>query len=186
MRNERARLEPEMANLLVHRHLDRIRAAQSMIVPSPSRWRRRGPVVALATLGFGIATYLSFYQLGIVASVWDPFFAGGSKTVLHSFLSSLLPVPDAVLGAFGCAFEIAAGLIGGTTRYRDQRWIVLVYGAIVFALALAAIALTCVQLFALHAACTLCLCSAAISLVVAVLARDEVMAAGRKSQGKGN
>ena len=175
-----------MVNLVAGRQLNEPSAADTMVLHSPSRWQIRGPVVALATLGFAIAAYLSAYQLGIVTRVWEPFFGLGSKTVLHSFLSRLLPVPDAVIGALGYTAEIAAGLIGGRTRYRDQRWIVLIYGAIIFGLALAAIALTCVQLFVLHAACTLCFCSAAISLAVAVLGRHEVMAAAKTSKGKRN
>jgi uncharacterized membrane protein len=144
---------------------------------SPSSWQARLPVVTLAIAGLCTAAYLAAYQFGIVHQIWEPFFGDGSEKVLHSFVSSALPIPDAMVGALGYAAEIAAGSIGGTTRYRDQRWIVFIYGAIVLGLALGAIALTCVQLFLLHAACTLCLCSAAISLGVATLARAEVMAA---------
>jgi hypothetical protein len=32
--------------------------------------------------------------------VWEPFFGDGSRTVLTSGISRLLPVPDAALGAF--------------------------------------------------------------------------------------
>jgi hypothetical protein len=39
----------------------------------------RAVIVALALCGLAIATYLTFYQVGIIATVWDPFFGEGSR-----------------------------------------------------------------------------------------------------------
>lgn len=144
---------------------------------SPSSWRSRVPITLLATAGLLIASYLAAYQLGLVREVWEPFFGRGSERVLHSFMSRILPLPDAALGAIGYAFEVMASLIGGANRYRARTRVVLFYGLVVAALAITAIALTAIQFFVVQAACTLCLTSAAISLVVAFLARAEVFAA---------
>lgn len=136
----------------------------------------RAPVLALAAAGFCIASYLAAYQLGAASGVWEPIFGNGSRTVLHSFISRLLPVPDAALVAFGYAAEIITGAIGGRERYCTSLAIVLVYGAIALALAVAAILLIFLQAFVIRAGCTLCLISAIISLTIAWLARNEVFA----------
>ncbi len=143
---------------------------------NPSRWPARLTIAGLVLLGLGISSYLAAYQLGFIAHVWEPFFGQGSERVLHSFLSRLLPVPDAALGAGGYSLELIVALLGGADRWRASPKLVLFYGAIVAALALTGIGLTAVQLFVLHAACTLCLTSAALSLLIAWLARDEVLA----------
>lgn len=67
---------------------------------NPATWKQRIPIVVLAILGFGIAFYLSLYQLGMIPRVWEPFFGSGSRTILNSKISHLLPIPDAALGAF--------------------------------------------------------------------------------------
>ena len=66
---------------------------------NPSSWSQRLPIIGLALVGFGIATYLALYQWGIVSTVWDPIFGHGSAIILNSSVSRLLPVPDAALGA---------------------------------------------------------------------------------------
>jgi hypothetical protein len=52
----------------------------------------------VALVGFAMAAYLTLFQLGVLDSVWEPFFGDGSRTVLTSGISRLLPVPDAALG----------------------------------------------------------------------------------------
>jgi uncharacterized membrane protein len=143
---------------------------------SPSAWQARLPILALAAAGMCIAGYLAAYQMGMLKKVWEPFFNDGSRTVLHSFVSRLLPVPDAALGAFGYGAEIIAGAIGGRERWHNFPAIVIIYGAVVLALAAAALVLICLQTFVIRAGCTLCLTSAGISLIIAWLARDEVIA----------
>lgn len=136
---------------------------------NPSRWRERLPLAALAAVGLGISVYLAAYQLGAVAAPWDPVFGPASSgRVLHSALSRALPVPDAALGAVAYAAEIVTGLAGGTERWRTHPWIVLAFGAVAAALGLVSIALIVMQVAVVRAGCTLCLCSAAISLTVAV------------------
>ena len=73
------------------------------------------PIVGAAVVGFLIAGYLAFYQWGIFGTVWEPFFGNGSKNVLNSRLSNVLPVPDAALGALGYLVDAVTGAIGGPT-----------------------------------------------------------------------
>lgn len=146
----------------------------STLAINPSAWSARLPILALALGGFCIASYLAAFQIGMMNTVWDPIFHQGSRTVLHSFLSRLLPVPDAVLGAAGYFAEIITGVIGGKERWRELPWLVLGYGGIIFLAGITALGLTIIQAFVLRAGCLLCLCSAAISLGIAWLARNEV------------
>ncbi|MFL6514023.1 MAG: vitamin K epoxide reductase family protein [Chthoniobacterales bacterium] len=146
---------------------------------SISSWKHRAPIIMLAGLGFCIASYLAAYQMHLIRKVWDPVFGHGSEIVLRSFLSRLLPLPDAALGALGYAAEAIAAVIGGTSRWRTHSWFVCVYGGLVLCLAIVAVALSAIQVFVLHSGCTLCLCSAALSLIIASLASREVVAAWR-------
>lgn len=146
---------------------------------NPSRWRDRVVLATVAGAGLGISVYLAAYQLGAVARPWDPIFGGASSArVLHSFVSRMLPIPDAALGAVAYAVEIALELAGGVDRWRTHPWIVLAFVVVAAALGLAGVALTLVQLVVVRTGCTLCLGSAAASITVAVaaLAGDEVRA----------
>ena len=68
---------------------------------NPSAWPRRLPAFVLALIGLGIASYLAFFQVGVFAEVWEPFFGNGSRLLLkQSSIAHLLPIPDAALGAF--------------------------------------------------------------------------------------
>jgi len=80
---------------------------------NPSAWDQRLPVAGVAPAGFAIAAYLTLFQLGVLHTVWEPFFGDGSRTVLTSRISRLLPVPDAALGAAGYLLDAVAGLVGG-------------------------------------------------------------------------
>ena len=150
---------------------------QNCVQRDVSHWRSRKRVAALAAIGFFVAGYLAAYQFGLIRTVWEPLFGEGSVRVLHSWLSKMLPVPDAAVGATGYALEFVATLAGKADRWRAAPKLVLLYGAVVAALALAALILITVQVFILHAVCTLCLVSAAISLLTAWLASSEVLAA---------
>jgi hypothetical protein len=94
------------------------RAAGDPAVPpgwraNPSAWAERLPIAGVAVVGFAIAAYLTLFQLGVLDRVWEPFFGDGSRTVLTSGVSRLLPVPDAALGAAGYLLDAVAGLVGG-------------------------------------------------------------------------
>jgi hypothetical protein len=83
---------------------------------NPASWGERLPLVGLALLGFLIAGYLALYQWGVFPSVWEPFFGDGSKSVLHSWISRMLPIPDAALGAIGYLLDAVTGVAGGRGR----------------------------------------------------------------------
>jgi uncharacterized membrane protein len=127
-----------------------------------------------------VAAILTLFQVGVFDSVWEPFFGDGSRQVLTSSLTKGLPVPDAALGAVAYLIETVLELIGGRERWRNQPWVVLATGAVGAGLGLAALCLIAVQALLVVAFCTLCLTSAAISLVIAALVAPEALAALRR------
>jgi uncharacterized membrane protein len=143
---------------------------------NPSSWGERLWLVGVAILGFAISSYLALYQYGLVDDVWEPFFGRGSEQVLHSFLSTVLPVPDAALGAAAYALDAVTGMIGREDRWRSMPWMVILFGLAVGPLGLVSVLLVIAQPAVLHAWCTLCLGSALISLIMIGPAMDEVLA----------
>jgi len=143
---------------------------------NPSSWSERVPLMLVGFAGFCIASYLAAYQWRIIKSVWEPFFGLGSKTVLNSPISTLLPIPDAAVGALGYIADVVTGAIGGTTRWKTMPWIVLCFGFAVGPLGLTSILLVILQPVKYEAWCTLCLASATISVLMIGPAMDEVLA----------
>lgn len=143
---------------------------------NPSEWNERIPIVALALLGTAIATYLALYQLDVIPTVWEPFFGTGSRTILNSKVSHVLPIPDAALGAFGYLLDAVTGLIGGRDRWQKMPWIVVVFGLAVGPLGAISILLVILQPVLFDAFCTLCLASALISVAMIAPAMDEFLA----------
>jgi uncharacterized membrane protein len=143
---------------------------------NPSSWSDRLPLVGLALVGVAIASYLAAYQLGLVPSVWEPFFGDGSQRILHSSVARLLPVPDAALGAAGYLADAVSGAIGGTSRWRTMPWLVILFGLAVGPLGVVSITLVVLQPVLFDAWCSLCLASACISLLMIAPAMDEVLA----------
>jgi uncharacterized membrane protein len=143
---------------------------------NPSTWKERLPIIVLALLGTGIASYLALYQLDVIASVWEPFFGDGSETILNSRVSHVLPVPDAALGAAGYAADAITGAIGGRRRWRTMPWMVIIFGLAVGPLGAVSITLVILQPVAFDAWCTLCLASAVISVLMIGPAMDETLA----------
>lgn len=149
-------------------------------VRGPSAWTRRAPVALLALTGAIVSTYLAMYQYHLIDVVWDPLFGDGSRRVLTSALSRALPVHDAALGAAAYLAEVVLELSGSSRRWRAAPWLVLLLGLVAAAMAATALALLAVQALVVHAFCTLCLVSAAISCTVPFLVADEVIAALRQ------
>ncbi|WP_219417045.1 vitamin K epoxide reductase family protein [Pseudonocardia nigra] len=144
---------------------------------SRSAFRHRVPVAVLALVGAGIATYLTLFQLGVLDTVFEPFFGDGSRRVLTSPVSRALPVPDAALGAVAYLAELVLELSGGRDRWRRRPWLVLLLGLVAAGFALDGVALLILQPTLTGTFCTLCVCSALISFAVAFLVRREVLAA---------
>jgi Vitamin K epoxide reductase family len=95
---------------------------------NPSSWSERLPLVGLALAGFAIAISLTYFQVGIIHALWDPFFGSASSArVSSSPVSRLLPIPDASLGALGYAADAILGSIGGPDRWRRMPWMVLLF-----------------------------------------------------------
>ncbi len=144
---------------------------------NPSAWPWRLPVVALALAGCGIAVYLTLYQTDVLAAVWEPFFGDGSRQILkESAIARDLPVPDAAVGAGVYLLEAILEVCGGRDRWR-RPGVVLALGAVAGGLVLAAVVLIVLQASVFHAFCTLCLGSAACSLLAGAMAAPEVWAA---------
>jgi len=143
---------------------------------NPSAWSQRLPIVALAFVGFGIALYLALYQWRVFDTVWEPFFGGGSRTILNSGVSRILPIPDAALGAVGYIADAVTGIIGGSKRWKTMPWIVIVFGLAVGPLGAVSILLVILQPVMFDAWCTLCLASAIVSVLMIGPAMDEMLA----------
>ena len=143
---------------------------------NPAAWSQRFPIIALALVGAGIATYLALYQYRVVDGVWEPFFGDGSVVILDSPLSRLLPVSDAALGALAYLADVVAGLIGGERRWRTMPWVVVLFGILVGPLGVVSIGLVIAQPVLYDSWCTLCLVTAAISVLMIGPAMDEVLA----------
>lgn len=145
---------------------------------NPSSWPHRVSIAALAAVAFVIASYMGLYQLGLIRDVWDPVFGDQSRRVLDSDLSELmsrwLRVGDAVFGALAYLGDIVFALAGSTRRWQYRPWLVVVFGIDVIPLGLVSALLVVAQGAVVGAWCLLCLVTAVISLVLIVLAYDEV------------
>jgi uncharacterized membrane protein len=156
-------------------------ASASWLIPpglssNPSRWSKRAPLAVLAAIGCLVALYLTLYQTGVIDTVWEPFFGHGSVKILDSSLARSLPVPDAALGAFAYFCEVVLDLIGGEDRWRRLPHVTIVFGLLALGMALGSIGLVLLQAFYFSAFCTLCLVSAAISLIIVGPALGEPIA----------
>lgn len=131
----------------------------------------------LAVVGVAIALYLTLYQVGLLATVWEPLFGSGSQTILHSWMSQVVPVSDAGLGgALGYLADAVTGAIGGRNRWRTRPWLVILFGIAVGPLGAVSVLLVILQPVLFDAWCTLCLLSAVISVLMIGPAMDEVLA----------
>jgi hypothetical protein len=146
---------------------------------NPSDWFQRGPIVAMAFLGFFLSRYLAAYQLGHIPYPWDPWFGDGTRRVLDSEISRAWPISDAGLGAVSYMIEALSGLMGGRNRWRTMPWMVLMFAVLVVPLGIVSIVLVILQPVAVGAWCTLCLITAAAMLIMISPAIDEVVAMGQ-------
>ena len=146
---------------------------------NPSGWVQRGPIIAMAFVGFFLSRYLAAYQLGHIAWPADPFFGDGTQRVLDSEVSRAWPVSDAGLGALSYMLEALSGFMGGRNRWRTMPWMVLMFGVLVVPLGVVSIVLIILQPVAVGAWCTLCLITAAAMLIMIAPAIDEVVAMGQ-------
>lgn len=146
---------------------------------NPSKWSQRVRVALVGLIAFFIAVYLGLYQWRLIPDVWDPFFGDQSKAVLDSeashWMSRLLRIPDGVFGAWAYLGDVIFALAGSIRRWQFRPWLVIIFGLDVIPLGIVSIILVITQGFIVHAWCTLCLASAVISLILIILAYDEVL-----------
>jgi uncharacterized membrane protein len=145
---------------------------------NPSAWSQRIPICLLAGLAFVIASYMALYQWRLVGSVWDPVFGEQTQQVLDSEVSEQMRrwfrMPDAALGALAYLGDLIFGLAGSTRRWQYRPWLVLLFGLDVIPLGIVSVILVVMQGAVVGAWCFLCLVTAVISLLLVVLAYDEV------------
>jgi uncharacterized membrane protein len=150
---------------------------------NPSSWGQRVPICLIAMIGFAVAIVLGLYQWRLLDFVWDPFFSGkdglnGSESVVTSDTSKQMErwfhIPDGVFGAIAYLGDALFGLAGSTRRWQYRPWMVVLFGIDVIPLGIVGVILVFMQGFVVGYWCTLCLASAAISLLLVYLAYDEV------------
>lgn len=145
---------------------------------NPSKWSLRILVCFLAGIAIIIATYMGLYEWKIIHYVWDPVFGTGTMNVLDSSVSHditrMVRVPDAILGAIAYVGDIIFALAGSTQRWYDRPWLVFLFALDVIVLGVISATLVALQGLIVGHWCFLCLCTASISLILVVLAFDEV------------
>jgi len=144
---------------------------------NPSTWPQRLPILFFTFLAWLMARYMTAYQLGLIHTIWDPFFGQGTVHVLTSDVSKAFPVPDAGLGALAYTLELFSILLGDERRWRTMPWIVLVFGVLSVPVSLVSVILIILQPLAVGAWCTLCLATAFCMLITIPLAVNEAVAA---------
>jgi uncharacterized membrane protein len=145
---------------------------------NPSAWVQRVGVAVIAAVAFVIAVYMGLYQWRLISGVWDPVFGDQSAAVLDSDVSHTMRrwfgIPDAILGALAYLGDIIFALAGSTRRWQYRPWLVILFGLDVIPLGIISAILVFLQGAVVGAWCFLCLVTAVISLVLVVLAYDEV------------
>jgi hypothetical protein len=136
------------------------------------RIRRPVAVVLIALAGCLISSYLAAFQLGIAGDAWDPFFGDGSRRVLTSAVSRLLPVPDASIGAAAYAIDAVLG-IALAVRTDAPDWIAALLALVASVGAAVALVLVVLQPLIARSFCSLCLVSGGLSVGLAIGAVSE-------------
>lgn len=144
---------------------------------NPSTWAQRTPIIVLSLLGTAIAGYLTLYQVGLISTVFEPFFGDGSHEILTSWVSQLLdPLPDAGLGALSYLVDAVTGAVGGRRRWQTMPWMVILFGLAVGPLGVVSVTLVILQPVLFDSWCTLCLVSGLVSVLMIGPAMDEMLA----------
>lgn len=160
---------------------------------NPSSWKQRLRVCLVALPAFMVAVYLALYQCRVIPNVWDPIFGEQTLQVLDSETSHRMSrwfrMPDAIAGAIAYLGDIVFALAGSTRRWQFRPWLVVLFGLDVIPLGIVSAILVFAQGAIVNAWCFLCLFTAVISLLLVLLAYDEVWSSliylwriGRKSR----
>jgi uncharacterized membrane protein len=143
---------------------------------NPSSWQQRGPLIAIALIGFFLARYLAAYQLGYISHPWDPFFGNGTQKVLSSDISKAFVISDAGLGAVSYLIDVLEGFLGRSNRWRTMPWAVIIFAASIVPAGVTSIVLVMLQPIGVGAWCTICLVAAVAMLIMVPYAFDELVA----------
>jgi len=145
---------------------------------NPSSWNQRVRIAVVAIFAVAISFYMGLFQWGLIDSVWDPVFGEQSERVLRSDVSHQMSgwfrLPDAVLGSLAYLGDIIFALAGSTRRWQYRPWLVLLFGLDVIPLGIVSAILVFLQATIVGNWCFLCLVTAVISLILVVMAYDEV------------
>jgi hypothetical protein len=145
---------------------------------NPSHWRQRIVIALVALPAFFLALWMGLYQWRLVGWVWDPFFGDQTHRVLDSNVSHQMRkwmiIPDAILGAAAYLGDIVFALAGSTRRWQYRPWLVVLFGIDVIPLGIVSAVLVVLQGTVVGAWCTMCLITAAISILLIFFAYDEV------------
>src|SRR5918995_6362186 len=145
---------------------------------NPSAWKQRVPICLLAAVAFVVASYMALYQWRLISDIWDPVFGEQSRQVLDSDVSERMRgwfrVPDAAFGAIAYLGDLVFGLAGSTRRWQYRPWMVVLFGLDVIPLGVVSAVLVVLQGTVVGAWCFLCLVTAVISLILVVMAYDEI------------
>ncbi len=146
---------------------------------NPSKWSQRIRVALVGLIAFFIAVYMGLFQWGLIPSVWDPIFGKESEQVLLSDVSHSMMrwfrMPDSIMGSLAYLGDVVFALAGSIRRWQFRPWLVIIFGLDVIPLGIVSAILVVMQGFVVKAWCTLCLATAVISLILVVLAYDEVL-----------
>jgi uncharacterized membrane protein len=121
----------------------------------------RVTMIAIATVGLGVASYLTYvhYSGGPILCLRG----GGCETVQHSIYSKLAGVPVALIGLIGYITILASLLApeSESTRLATMTFTVIGFGFSLY--------LTSRELFSIHAICPWCVSSAVMMTLLACL-----------------
>ncbi len=145
---------------------------------NPSKWSQRVRIALIASIPTLIAIYMGFYQWRLIDSVWDPIFKEQSMKVLDSDVShqitAWIRIPDSILGALAYLGDIIFALAGSSRRWYDRPWLVILFGLDVIPLGIVSAILIFLQGAVVGSWCFLCLVTGVFSLILIILAYDEV------------
>ena len=145
---------------------------------NPSKWSQRIAVCCVAAAAVLIAMYMGLYQWQLINDVWDPVFGDQSKQVLNSKASHVMwkwfRIPDSIMGAIAYLGDIIFALAGSTRRWQDRPWLVILFGFDVIPVGIVSAVLVFMQGAVVGAWCFLCLITAVITLILILLAYDEI------------
>jgi uncharacterized membrane protein len=157
---------------------DSVDAAVPPYSYNPSAWSQRIPICLLAFVAAAISTHLSMFQWGLIDSAWDPLFGDGTEKVLKSSTAKkmygFIGIHDAALGVLAYLGDALLGFAGSTRRWQYRPWLVILFGIDVIPLGIVSSVLVLMQAFVIGSWCTLCLVTAALSLILVYWAWDEV------------